>query len=102
MAAILIITMTVLVSALSFTPRTKTQVTARVINKAGTLKTPAGPPGAGNIGNAIDTGKWKPNKLSDRSCKYAENPTATDMFETAYSSIKSQPMIQAMISPRIA
>src|SRR5258708_29444773 len=99
---ILISTITVFVSALSFTPRTRIQVTASVISSAGMLKTPPGDPGAGNNGNAMDGGKWNPNRLSVRSCRYAENPTATDMFETAYSRIRSQPMIHAKISPRIA
>jgi hypothetical protein len=40
--------------------------------------------------------------FSSRSLKYAENPTATAMFETAYSRIKSHPITQAKISPRVA
>jgi hypothetical protein len=31
-----------------------------------------------------------------------ENPTATAMFETAYSRMRSHPMIQAKISPSVA
>ena len=33
---------------------------------------------------------------------YAENPTATAMFETAYSRIRSHPMIHATNSPIVA
>ena len=57
MAAILIATMTVLVPALSRTPRTSTQVTSMVISSAGTLNQPAGPPTAGNGGKAHWSGK---------------------------------------------
>jgi hypothetical protein len=63
---------------------------------------PAGEPGAANMGYAIAAGKWTPKRLSPRSCKYAEKPTATDMLATAYSRIKSHPMIHAKTSPRIA
>ena len=42
----------VFTSALSLTPRTRIQVTPRVIRSAGTLNQPAGPPGAGKGGNA--------------------------------------------------
>ncbi len=96
------ITMVVFTFALSLTPRTSIQVTPSVISSAGTLNHPACPPGAGKGGNANWGGKWKPKTLSSRSWRYAENPTATDMFETAYSRIRSQPMIQAKISPSVA
>src|SRR5271154_2933283 len=102
MAPILISTITVLAPALSFTPRTSSTVTPMVMIRAGKSNQPAGCPGAGTGGKAHWGGKWNPNRLSNRSCKYAEKPTATDMLETAYSRIKSQPMIQATISPRIA
>src|SRR5580704_11912385 len=101
-AAILISTMTVLVPVLSRTPRTSTQVINKVMTSAGMLKMPPGEPGAGNIGYAIAGGRWNPNMLSERSCKYAENPTATLIFATAYSRIRSQPITQANSSPRIA
>src|SRR5580658_7488547 len=101
-AAILMNTMVVFVPALSRTPRTSTHVISSVITSAGILKMPPGDPGAGNIGYAIAGGKWNPNMLSVRSCKYAENPTATLIFATAYSRIRSQPITQANNSPRIA
>jgi len=40
--------------------------------------------------------------LSRMSLKYAENPTATLMFEKAYSRMRSHPMIHAKISPSVA
>jgi hypothetical protein len=102
MARILMKTIAVLVSALSFTPRTRIHVTASVMSRAGMLKIPCGSPGAGKCGYAIAAGSCTPNRFFPRSWRYAENPTATDMLETAYSRIRSHPMIQAKISPRIA
>src|SRR5580700_6159583 len=101
-APILISTMVVLASALSLTPRTSTTVTSSVISSAGILKMPAGPPGAGIGGYANACGKCQPSRLSHKSGIYAEKPTATDIFETAYSKMRSQPIIQATISPRMA
>ena len=73
-----------------------------ISTNAGTLKiAPVGLPSM-NTGFDSDAGRWKPKTFSSRSLKYAENPTATAMFETAYSRIRSQPMIQAKISPRVA
>src|SRR5436305_14804537 len=85
MAATLITTMVVFAPALSRTPRTSSHVTAMVMTSAGTLNHPAGPPAAGNGGNASCGGKCHPSTLWQRSCRYAEKPTATDMLDTAYS-----------------
>src|SRR5580658_635801 len=101
-APILMSTMVVFASALSLTPRTSTTVTSSVMSSAGMLNMPAGPPAAGIGGYANCCGKCQPSRLSHRSCIYAENPTATDILETAYSKMRSQPMIQATISPRMA
>src|SRR5581483_10928211 len=67
-AAILITTIVVFAPALSFTPRTSSQVTAMVITSAGTLNQPAGPPAAGNGGYASCGGRCQPKRLSHRSC----------------------------------
>src|SRR5437764_279918 len=40
------------------------------------------------IGSESCFGRWKPKRLSRMSLKYAEKPTATLMFENAYSRIR--------------
>ena len=58
------------------------------------------PPAMG--GPASLAGKCQPKRLSSTSFRYPENPTATAMLETAYSRIRSHPMIQATSSPSVA
>ena len=102
-AAILITTITLFALALSFTPRTRIHVSARMTSNAGTLKKlPVNWPPA-IIGSDKLLRQMERRTAHPRmSLKYAENPTATAMFETAYSRIRSQPMIQAKISPSVA
>ena len=101
-AATLMSTMTLFVSALSRTPRTRITVSTSSTTRAGRLnQLPVNSPPA-IIGPASALGRWNPNMLSSTSFKYAEKPTATAMFETAYSRMRSQPMIQAKISPSVA
>ena len=64
---------------------------------AGRLNLPPSPGGP-----ASDSGSEIPNRLSIRSLKYWPQPTATAATETAYSRIRSQPMIQAISSPMVA
>src|ERR1035438_9317874 len=48
-------------------------------------------------GPASLAGKCQPKRFSRTSFRYPENPTATAMLETAYSRIRSHPMIQQVI-----
>ena len=47
---------------------------------------------------ASQAGSARPKWVSS-SRKYPDHPIATPMFPTAYSTIRSQPMIQATSSP---
>ena len=64
---------------------------------AGRFTTPPSPGGA-----EIDSGSEMPNSVSSSSLKYCTQPTDTPATETAYSRIRSQPMIHATISPIVA
>ena len=83
--------------ALSRMPTQSTAVTASTMNTAGRLNEPPSPGGL-----ASESGSWKPNSESMRSLKYWPQPTATAATDTAYSRIRSQPMIQATNSPSVA
>ena len=48
------------------------------------------------------SGNRKPNSESQSLRKYPDQLAATAMFPTAYSRIRSQPMIQPTISPSVA
>src|SRR5215472_13318593 len=101
MAPILIATMMLLASADSRIPRTSNTVRMKMIRKAGTLKyEPVQCPDS-QTGVDHRSGRLRPN---DASCalQYAENPIATTTLLTTYSRIRSQPMIQANISPSVA
>ena len=101
MAPILIITITLLAPADSFTPRTSSKVRMNTIRKPGTLKyAPVQCPEA-QTGLAHSLGKFTP-KAASCAFAYPLKPTATATLLTTYSRIKSQPMIQAKISPRVA
>ena len=67
------------------------------MNTAGRLNEPPSPGGL-----AIASGSEKPNSASSRLLKYWPQPTAIAATETAYSRIRSQPMIQASSSPIVA
>jgi hypothetical protein len=67
------------------------------MNTAGTFTVPPSPGGP-----AIDSGSAMPNSESSRSLKYCPQPTETPATETAYSRIRSQPMIHATSSPIVA
>src|SRR3954454_3046657 len=93
----LIATMTRFTRALSVTPRTSSNVIARTTKTAGTLKTP---PSDGDL--AIASGNENPNAASRKALRLPPQPTAIAATETPYSRIRSQPMIQATISPSVA
>ncbi len=94
-------------------PRTSKIVSSITIMNAGQLN-PKCQPGAYSAlpcRSASPDGKYAgeiqrksgctPNQ-SSRFTMCAENPTLTAMFETAYSRIKSQPIIHAISSPIVA
>ena len=93
----LITTMTEFARALSRTPMQSTAVTARTMKTAGRLNLPPSPGGP-----ASDSGSEMPKSESSRSLKYWPQPTATAATDTAYSRIRSQPMIHATSSPIVA
>ena len=90
-------TMIVLTRALSLAPRTSSAVIASTMITAGRLKIP---PSSGEV--AKFSGIWKPKASSRKMLKFAPQPTATAAMDTPYSRIRSQPMIQATSSPRVA
>src|SRR3954466_962928 len=90
-------TIIVLKRALSRMPTQSTAVIASTMKTAGRLNEPPSPGGA-----ASESGSVNPNSESARSLKYWPQPTATAATDTAYSRIRSQPMIQAASSPRVA
>ena len=101
MALILISTMTLLASADSLMPRTSSTVRMKMIRKAGTLKyAPVQCPDS-HTGVDHRFGRFNPN---DDNCAlvYALKPMATTTLLTTYSRMRSQPMIQAKISPSVA
>ncbi len=53
------------------------------------------------LGDVSHTGRCTP-KVPSRLLMYAEKPTPTAMLETAYSRMRSQPMIHATSSPSVA
>ena len=90
------VTIAALSLALCFTPAINMNMSARMMPMAGRLTIP---PAAGPLvkysGNPI------PIAVS-ALLKYPLQPLATAATETPYSRIKSQPMIQAMTSPKAA
>src|SRR5689334_24177598 len=101
MAPIFTITITLLASADSRTPRTSSSVRTKTIKKPGILKyAPVHFPAA-HTGLAHWSGRFTP-KAASCALAYPLNPTATATFETTYSRIRSQPMIHAKISPSVA
>ena len=89
--------MMLLARALSRMPTHRTAVMSRTMKTAGRLNVPPSPGGP-----ASDSGSAKPNSESSRSLKYCPQPTATAATDTAYSRIRSQPMIHATSSPIVA
>lgn len=94
--AIFTITMTVFTQALSRAPGSSTTVASRTRTAAGRLTTP---PSTGGAASAV--GRCSPNTRRVSST-YSLAPTATAATETAYSSTRHQPQIQAMPSPIVA
>ena len=95
--------MTLLVSALSGRRAPECQVSSITIRNAGRLnQAPVNwPPaiiGLGELRGQMEAEDAVEQVVADRR----EKPTATAMLETAYSRIRSQPMIQAKISPSVA
>src|SRR5208282_5047688 len=100
-APILTATMKLLASADSFTPRTSNSVRTNTIRNPGRLKyAPVHWPEA-HTGLAHLSGNRIPN-AANCAFVYPAKPTATATLLTTYSRIRSQPMIQAKISPRVA
>src|SRR5579859_2838461 len=101
MASSLIPTMMLFAAADSRIPRTSRMVINITIRNPSTLKCHAQPTIGSYAGDANDGGRCSPN-VSSKLFTYAEKPTATAMLETAYSRIRSQPIIQAINSPIVA
>src|SRR5258707_11424520 len=101
MAPILIATITLLAPADSRTPRTSSKVSTNTIRNPGRLKyAPVQWPPA-QTGMDHLSARCIP-KASSCALVYPLKPTATATLLTTYSRIRSQPMIQAKISPRVA
>src|ERR1700682_2100584 len=90
----------------SLTPMTIRTVTAIVMSTAGRLMIASGlHPGALiNVHGAAasDAGMLTPTKSWRNAVKWPDQPTATVAAPSAYSRIRSQPMIHAMNSPSVA
>src|SRR6478752_7067237 len=86
-------------------PFTRTIVTMVTISTAGRLMTPAAWTKSTALytigGQASALGKCSPN-FAMTLWKYPDQPFATVAAPSAYSRIKSQPMIQAKSSPSVA
>jgi len=93
---ILITTIILLVTELSLIPINKIQVMSIVMRTAGRSMIP---PARGVRHKAL--GSLTP-RLSMSPMKVDDQPEATALAETKYSSIRSHPMIQAIISPKAA
>src|SRR2546425_1090437 len=102
----LMMTITELTLADSLTPITISTVTASVMSTAGRLKIASGlHPGAlmsVHGAAASDAGMLMPTKSWRKATRWPDQPTATVDAPSAYSRIRSQPMIQAMNSPSVA
>src|SRR6266550_1969892 len=100
-APILMVTITLLAFADSRIPRTNRMVRMKMIRNAGTLKYEPVQCPASQTGLDHLSGRSSPK---DESCAlvYALNPMATATLLTTYSRIRSQPIIQAKISPKVA
>ena len=99
-------TMMLLNLALSRTPTKRIQVMARVMRMAGRSTTPPDKtilPAALVVIGAVSTawGSLIP-ALWMSPMKVVDQPEATALAATMYSSIRSQPMIQAITSPKAA
>src|SRR5262245_29825151 len=103
MIATLTNTMIDLTVADSRTPRTRIQVTAAVISTAGKLNTAVTDEPSASLtpvpGAALITAGMSMPKSASRLTTLPDQPTATVAAPSAYSRIRSQPMIQAISSP---
>jgi hypothetical protein len=99
--------MTALKDALSWMPFTRMAVTMAVTITAGRFTKPLVAMkwpvlGSYAIGaRAMTSGRWMPI-FGNSDWKKLDQPLATVAEPTAYSSTRSQPMIQANISPSVA
>src|SRR5579862_7134306 len=100
-ASSLIPTIKLLAPADSRIPTTSSTVRNITITNPMMLKCAAHPVSGEYAGVLSQSGMCNP-KESSKLLMYAENPTATAMFDTAYSRIKSQPIIHATSSPIVA
>ena len=101
-AAILITTIALLARALSRTPRTSIQVSTMISRNAGRLNHRARGLAFDEHGIRERSRQVEAEDVVEQVVEIGRKPTATAMFETAYSRIRSQPMIQAKISPMVA
>src|SRR5438128_1646173 len=99
-------TIAVLTLADSLIPITINAVTATVMMTAGRLMIASGLQPAILItvqgAAASDGGKLMPTKSWRKLVRWPDQPTATVAAPSAYSRMRSQPMIQAMNSPSVA
>src|SRR5438105_3690407 len=95
----LIATSKAFVVTLSRMPSTRTMVTAAITRTAGKLSQ-----APSIVNGSLDScgGTCQRKKTSRNSLKYLVQSAATTPQLMAYSRIKSQPMIQAKNSPRVA
>ena len=99
-------TMMLLIRVDSLVPNISSAVRMMTIKTAGRLQiavasVPSASFTAWPVASAHWGGMWMP-KLPSRLTKYPDQPTATVDAPMAYSRIRSQPMIQAKISPTVA
>src|SRR5208282_2630629 len=101
MAPILMATIVLLARADSRTPRTSSQLKIITTRKAGTLKYEPVHLPAAYTGELHRSGSTRPNCASC-ALRYPEKLTQTATLLTAYSRMRSHPMIHAKISPSVA
>src|SRR6187455_1598214 len=104
--ATLMMTITALTFADSWMPTTSKAVTSTVMSTAGRLKTAVTADPSASVmtdpGAALNAaGNWMPTSCR-KLITYPDHPTATVAAPSAYSRMRSQPMIQATNSPRVA
>src|SRR5262249_41123567 len=86
--------------ALSRMPMTRITVQTRMMTTAGKLKKASCV--KGSLHHCDGTWAPLPNRAIRNSLKYFDHDDATQPQAMAYSRMRSQPMIQANISPRVA
>jgi len=104
--ATFITTSAVLVLADSRMPMHSSAATSSTMQAAGRLNSPCVTPPPGSASTTSGAAVSRTGRRTPRSprklTKYPDHPTATVLAESAYSRIRSHPMIQAKISPAVA